>query len=45
MNVLRFSFFSLIETRLHRVEFKDFQNSLDEKFTSFAEEFKKLLDH
>ena len=45
MNVLRFSLFALIETRLHRVEFKDFQNSLDGKFTSFAEEFKKLLDH
>ena len=45
MNVLRFTLFALIETRLHRVESKDFKNSLDGKITSFAEEFKKLLDH
>ena len=45
MNVLRFTFFSLIETRLHRVESKSYQNTLDGKIQSFVEEFKKLLDH
>ena len=45
MNVIRFAFFSLIETRLHRVESKNYQNSLDGKIQSFVEEFKKLLDH
>ena len=35
----------MIETRLHQVESKDLKNSLDGKITSFAEEFKKLLDH
>ena len=45
MNVLRFTLFALIETCLHQVESKDFKNFLDWKITSFAEEFKKLLDH
>ena len=45
MNVIRFAFFSLIETRLHRVESKDYQNTFDGKIQSFVEEFKKLLDH
>ena len=45
MNVLRFTFFAVIETRLHRVESKDYEDSLDGKITSFAGELKKLLDH
>ena len=45
INVLRFTLFALIETRLHQVESKDFKNSLDGKITSFVQEFKKLLDH
>ena len=36
MNVLRFTFFALIETRLHRVDSKDYEDSLDGKITSFA---------
>ena len=45
MNVIRFAFFSLIETRLHRVESKSYQDTLDENIQSFVTEFKKLVDH
>ena len=45
MNAIRFAFFSLIESRLHRVESKSYQNTLDSKIQSFLVEFKKLLDH
>ena len=44
-NVLRFVIFTLVEARLHRVESKDYRDSLDRKMISFAEDFKKLLDH
>ena len=42
---LRFIIFTLVEVRLHRIEAKDYRDSLDRKITSFAEELKKLLDH
>ena len=44
-NTLRFVIFTLVEARLHRVESKDYRDSLDRKLTSFANELKKLLDH
>ena len=34
-NRVRFAFFSLIESKLHRVESKNYQNSLDSKIQSF----------
>ena len=37
--------FTLVEVRLHRIEAKDYRDSLDNKILSFAEELKKLLDH
>ena len=43
--IIGFAYFALIETRLHRVEAKDYENSLNKKFTTFAGELKKLLDH
>ena len=42
---LRFIIFTLVEVRLHRIEAKDYRDSLDNKILSFAEELKKLLDH
>ena len=44
MNTLRFSLFSLIESRLHRVESKHYQDTLDNKIQSFLLEFTKLLN-
>ena len=44
MNTLRFSLFSLIESRLHRVESKHYQEILDNKIQSFLLEFTKLLN-
>ena len=44
MNTLRFSLFSLIESRLHRVESKHYQEILDYKIQSFLLEFTKLLN-
>ena len=41
---LRFIIFTLVEVRLHRIEAKDYRDSLDNKILSFAEELKKLLD-
>ena len=43
MNTLRFSLFWLIESRLHRVESKHYQDTLDNKIQSFLIEFTKLL--
>ena len=43
MNAIRFAFFSLIESRLHRVESKSYQNTLDSKIQSFLVEFRKLF--
>ena len=44
MNTLRFSLFSLIESRLHRVESRHYQEILDNKIQSFLLEFTKLLN-
>ena len=44
MNTLRFTLFSLIESRLHRVESKHYQEILDNKIKSFLLEFTKLLN-
>ena len=38
---LRFIIFTLVEVRLHRIEAKDYRDSLDSKLLSFAEELKK----
>ena len=43
MNTLRFSLFSLIESRLHRVESRNYQEVLDTKIQSYLLEFTKLL--
>ena len=45
MNTLRFSLFSLIESRLHRVESKHYQDTLDNKIQVFLVEFTKLLEN
>ena len=45
MNTLRFSLFSLIESSLHRVESKHYQDTLDNKIQSFLLEFTKLLNN
>ena len=45
MNYVRFSLFSLIESRLHRVESKHYQDTLDSKIQSFLLEFTKLLEN
>ena len=45
VNSLRFSLFSLIESRLHRVESKHYQDTLDNKIQSFLLEFTKLLNN
>ena len=45
MNTLRFSLFSLIESRLHRVESKHYQDILDNKIQVFLVEFTKLLEN
>ena len=44
MNTLRVSLFSLIESRLHRVESKHYQEILDNKIQSFLLEFTELLN-
>ena len=45
MNTLRFSLFSLIESRLHRVESKHYQDTSDNKIQSFLLELTKLLNN
>ena len=42
---LRFIIFTLVEVWLHRIEAKDYRDSLDNKILSFTEEFKKLFNH
>ena len=44
MNTQRFSLFSLIESRLHRVESKHYQEILVNQIQSFLLEFTKLLN-
>ena len=43
MNSVRFSVFSLIESRLHRVESRLYQDTLNSKIQSFLLEFTKLI--
>ena len=45
MNSVRFSFFSLIESRLHRVESRHYQETLDSKIQNFMLEFTKLIEN
>ena len=45
MNTLRFSLFSLIESMLHRVESKHYQDILYNKIQTFLLEFTKLLEN
>ena len=45
MNSVRFSFFLLIESRLHRVESRHYQDTLDSKIQSFLLEFTKLIEN
>ena len=45
MNSVRFAFFSLIESRLHRVESRNYQNTLDSKIQTFLVEFTKLVEN
>ena len=45
MNSVRFSLFSLIESRLHRVESRNYQNTLDSKILTFLVEFTKLIEN
>ena len=45
MNSVRFAFFSLIESRLHRVESRNHQNTLDSKIQTFLVEFRKLIEN
>ena len=43
MNTLRFSLFALIESRLHRVESKSYQETFTSNFQNYLLEFRKLI--
>ena len=43
MNILRFSLFALLESRLHRVESKSYQDTFTINFQNYLTEFRKII--